>query len=123
MNEEIIKKVEQAKKLLEECLNIISQLENKVGKNQPQKKIKNKYSKTSGEDLHPPVKILIKNNFFEEAKIDLDVVSELQKKLLTKKKPLRSSVVNVMRKMVREGILERTEILKGKKILIAYKKL
>lgn len=75
-----------------------------------------------GEDLHPPIEKLLKNSFFKGAKIDIDVVTELQKKLLTNKKPLRASVVNVLRSMVRSGILERTEVVKGKKTLIGYVK-
>jgi hypothetical protein len=73
-----------------------------------------------GEDLHPPIEKLLKNSFFKGVRIDTDVVTELQKKLLTNKKPLRASVVNVLRSMVRSGILERTEVVKGKKTLIGY---
>ncbi|MCH7730871.1 DEAD/DEAH box helicase family protein, partial [Patescibacteria group bacterium] len=77
--------------------------------------------KSKAEDLVPQVKQLLQDGFFKEAKIDLDVISELQRRLLTRKKPLRASVVNVLRKMVRDGILERTEITRDKKILIVYK--
>lgn len=75
-----------------------------------------------GEDLHPPIQKLFDSGFFNEARIDLDVVSELQKKLLTRKKPLRSSVVNVLRKLVRDEVLERTEVVRNEKKLIAYNK-
>jgi len=81
----------------------------------------NSNKKGKGEDLFPPIQTLVKNDFFKDEKIDLDVVLELQRKLLTQKKPLRASVVNVLRRMVRGGILERTEIVRGKKTLIAYK--
>lgn len=73
-----------------------------------------------GEDLHPPIQKLLDSGFFNEARIDLDAVSELQKKLLTRKKPLRASVVNVLRKLVRDGALERTEIVRNERKLIAY---
>lgn len=79
-------------------------------------------SKSKGEDLYAPIQRLVQDNFFKEARTDLDVVSELQRRLLTRKKPLRASVVNVMRKMVRDGILERIEVIRNKRTLIAYKK-
>ncbi|HEY4506931.1 MAG TPA: hypothetical protein VJH71_02090 [Candidatus Paceibacterota bacterium] len=79
--------------------------------------------RTAAEDLFVPVNKLSQDGFFKAAKIDLDVVAELQRKLLTRKKPLRASVVNVLRKMVRRGILERVEFIKDKKTLIAYKNL
>ncbi|MEX2013962.1 MAG: hypothetical protein WD896_01250 [Parcubacteria group bacterium] len=73
-----------------------------------------------GEGLHPPIQKLFDSGFFNEARIDLDVVSELQKKLLTRKKPLRASVVNVLRNFVRDGMLERADIVRNEKKLIAY---
>ncbi|OGY26703.1 MAG: hypothetical protein A2Z11_04265 [Candidatus Woykebacteria bacterium RBG_16_43_9] len=87
---------------------------------QEEKKVR-KPIKSKAEDLTPPVKKLFDEGFFKEAKIDLGVVDELKNRLLTKKKPLRASVVNVLRKMVREGFLERATIARGKKSLIAYK--
>jgi len=74
-----------------------------------------------GEDLSAPIHQLLQKSFFNEAKVDLDVVSALQKKLLTKKKPLRASVVNVLRSMVREGSLERVDTVIDGKERIAYK--
>ena len=73
-----------------------------------------------GEDLHPPIQKLFDSGFFDEARIDLDVVVELQKRLMTHKKPLRASVVNVLRSMVRTGSLERTQVTRDEKTLIAY---
>lgn len=80
--------------------------------------VKNK--KERNEDLIAPIRKLCDGGFFNIPKIDLEVLSELQKKLLTKKKPLRASLVNVLRKMTRKEVLERVEIVKGKKKLIAY---
>ena len=87
---------------------------------QEEKKVR-KPIKNKAEDLTPPIKKLFDEGFFKEAKVDLEVVDELKNRLLTKKKPLRASVVNVLRKMVREGLLERTTTAKGNKSLIAYK--
>ncbi len=118
----------QFQKILDQLENHekrISLLEGSEVKNFP-KKIpvddKRKRTKGKGEDLHAPIQRLIQDDFFKEVRTDLDVVSELQRRLLTHKKPLRASVVNVMRKMVREGILERTEVIRDERTLIAYKK-
>lgn len=75
-----------------------------------------------GEDLHLPIQKLHASGFFNDAKIDLDVVSELQRKLMTRKTPLRASVVNVLRNLVRDGVLERVEVTRNEKELIAYMK-
>ena len=64
---------------------------------------------------------LFDSSFFKEPRIDMEVFSELQKRLLTKKKPLRSSIVNVLRDMVRKDLLERIDVVRGKKKLIGYK--
>ncbi len=77
--------------------------------------------KGKAEDLKLPIQKLFDGGFFKEAKIDKDVFSELQKKLLTRQKPLRSSVVNALRDMVRKEILERVDVVQGKKVLIGYK--
>jgi len=101
----------------------IHSLENIESKKVPKKesaKNMRKRSKARGEDLLPPIQGLVQGGFFEEARVDLDVVSELQRRLLTRKKPLRASVVNVLRRLVRVGSLDRTEITRNKKTLIAY---
>jgi len=77
--------------------------------------------KNKAEDLRAPIQKLFDFGFFKEAKIDMDVFSELQKKLLTKQKPLRSSIVNVLRDMVRKEILERVDVVRGERTLIGYK--
>lgn len=120
---------EQINKILAQLINHearISALENTGLKNAPKtesatKTQKRPKGKGRGEDLFPPIERLVQDGFFREAKIDLDVVSELQRRLLTHRKPLRASIVNAMRRMVREGILERMEIVRNEKTLIAYK--
>jgi hypothetical protein len=77
--------------------------------------------KGKAEDLKAPIMKLFDSGFFKEAKIDTEVSSELQRKLLTKQKPLRSSIVNVLRDMVRKELLERIEVIREKKKLIGYK--
>lgn len=86
-----------------------------------EKPLKKAKKKSKAEDLKAPIMKLFESGFFKEAKIDTDVSSELQRKLLTKQKPLRSSIVNVLRSMVRKELLERTEVIQGKKKLIGYK--
>lgn len=107
---------------LEDCEKRIKVLEgNKIkGRSQKNSTHLGKKTKKKAEDLNPPIQKLLKEGFFREAKIDKDVVTELQKRLLTRKTPLRASVVNVLRKLVREEILERTGIIKDKKQVIAY---
>jgi hypothetical protein len=77
--------------------------------------------KNKAEDLKVPIMKLFDSGFFKEPKIDMEVFSELQKRLLTKQKPLRSSIVNVLRDMVRKDLLERVDVIRGKKKLIGYK--
>ena len=77
--------------------------------------------KNKAEDLKVPIMKLFDSGFFKEPKIDMEVFSELQKRLLTKQKPLRSSIVNVLRDMVRKDLLERFDVIREKKKLIGYK--
>lgn len=77
--------------------------------------------KEKGVDLHRPIRSLYDAGFFRDGKNDLDVIQELQKRLMTTKKPLRSSVVNVLRKMVSEGQLNRDYVTKDKKSILLYK--
>lgn len=77
--------------------------------------------KNKAEDLKVPIMKLFDSYFFKEPRIDMEVFSELQKRLLTKQKPLRSSIVNVLRDMVRKDLLERIDVIHGKKKLIGYK--
>ena len=77
--------------------------------------------KGRAEDLKVPIMKLFDSGFFKEPRIDMDVLSELQKRLLTKQKPLRPSIVNVLRGMVRKDLLERADVVREKKKLIGYK--
>ena len=118
----LLQKLNQAQTLLTECVEILEQKDAEPRKVSKKRSAKNRRQQSKRvEDLSPPIQGLIQSGFFKEAKIDLEVVSELQRKLLTKKKPLRASVVNVLRKFVRKGVLDRIEITKDKKTLIAYK--
>lgn len=81
----------------------------------------NKKKKSKGVDLSQPIKKLYDNKFFSDCKTDLDVKSKLELDLLTDKSPKRSSIANVLRKMVKTGLLTRDKISKGKKTIIGYK--
>ena len=78
-------------------------------------------TKNKDEDLFPPIQKLLKDGFFAEWRTDLEVCNTLTLKLLTKKTPLRASVVNVLRAMVKKGLLTREKIQKGKRFVLAYK--
>ena len=77
--------------------------------------------KSKGIDLTQPIKKLYDDKFFSDSKTDLDVKDKLELDLLTEKTPKRSSIVNVLRKMVKDGLLTRDKILKGKRTIIGYK--
>jgi hypothetical protein len=81
----------------------------------------NKKKKSNGVDLSQPIKKLYDNKFFSDCKTDLDVKDKLELDLLTDKSPKRSSIANVLRKMVKTGLLTRDKITKGKKTIIGYK--
>ena len=120
-----MKDLKEIKKILQDHEKRIRALESGKVTNTTKKKPTDdskKRPKGKGEDLYASIQRLVQDNFFKEARTDLDVVSELQRRLLTRKKPLRASVVNVLRKMVREGVLERTEATRNERTLIAYKK-
>ncbi|MDQ3076254.1 MAG: hypothetical protein M3Q34_03950 [bacterium] len=123
MSKEQIKKIFEQLATHEERIGVLENVEGKKKASgiRPVAKVQ-KQSKGKAEDLHLPIQQLIQKDFFKDAKIDLDVVNELQKKLLTRKKPLRASVVNVLRTMIRNDVLERVDVVIGKKTLIAYKK-
>ncbi|MDD5760737.1 MAG: hypothetical protein PHF45_01635 [Candidatus Pacebacteria bacterium] len=78
-------------------------------------------TRNKGEDLFPPIEKLLKDGFFAEWRTDIEVCNTLTLKLLTKKTPLRASVVNVLRAMVKKGLLIREKIQKGKRFILAYK--
>lgn len=80
-----------------------------------------KAKREKGVDLSGPIKSLHEAGFFKEGKIDLDVAKELQLRLLTSKKPIRTSIVNVLRRMVTKGLLTRNPVTKDKQTILLYK--
>lgn len=117
----ILAKLESHEARIGAIENIVQKKSTKVGHGIGEKKQSQRKGK--GDDLSAPVQKLLQGGYFKEARVDLDVVFELQRKLMTRKTPLRASVVNVLRNMVREDVLERTEVTRDGKILIAYIKL
>lgn len=110
--EQINKQIFERLKKLEQAVFVDKIIEN------PPKTVKRK---NKAEDLKVPIMKLFDSSFFKEPRIDMEVFSELQKRLLTKKKPLRSSIVNFLRDMVRKDLIERIDVVRGKKKLIGYK--
>ncbi len=109
---------------LEDHEKRIFALESKVIKDFGTVPVEKKYkakAKNKGEDLFPPIQKLLKDGFFAEWRTDLEVCSALALKLLTRKTPLRASVVNVLRAMVKKGLLTREKIQKDKRSILAYK--
>ena len=80
-----------------------------------------KLSRDKGEDLFPSIQKLFKDGFFKNWQTDLEVCNTLIVNLLTKKRPLRASVVNVLRAMVKKGVLVRDKVQKNKRQVFAYK--
>ena len=119
--EKIIKIVDQIQEGLEEIKKKIgfSVVSEKVAKKE--KVELNKKKKSKGIDLSQPIKKLYDDNFFSDCKTDLNVKDKLELDLLTNKSPQRSSIANVLRKMVKTGLLTRDKITKGKKTIIGYK--
>ena len=64
--------------------------------------------------------LLHERDFFEEGKTDNEVADELQKSLLTQKKPKRASVTNVLRSMVAKNLLYRQKINRGGRNILGY---
>ena len=119
--EKIIKIVNQIQAGLDEIKREFGSSEDfvaEVKKNKP--KLGGK-KKSKGIDLTQPIKKLYEDKFFSDSKTDLDVKDKLELDLLTEKSPKRSSIMNVLRKMVKDGLLTRDKILKGKRTIIGYK--
>lgn len=119
--EKIIKIVGQIQDGLDEIkkeLGVSNTLTEEIKENKP--KLSGK-KKNKSIDLAQPIKKLYDDNFFSDCKTDLDVKDKLELDLLTEKSPKRSSIVNVLRKMVKIGLLTRDKISKGKKTIIGYK--
>jgi hypothetical protein len=82
---------------------------------------KNGPHKNRGENLFPPINKILEKGFFKDYRTDKDVCEKLKLDLLTKKRPLRASVVNVLRAMVKKDLLSREKIQIGKRQVLAYK--
>jgi len=78
--------------------------------------------RSKGENLFPPIEKLLEEGFFNEWRSDVEVCKQLVLRLLTKKKPLRPSVVNVLRAKVKNETLVREKIQKEKRNVLSYKK-
>lgn len=114
----IISEIRDSLDQIENELNVSGISKKEIRKDKPKtnKKIRNK-----GIDLTQPIKKLYDGKFFSDYKTDLDVKNKLELDLLTEKSPRRSSIVNVLRKMVKTGLLVRNKILRDKKTVIGYK--
>jgi len=106
---------------LEDHEKRIRALEGRKGKDAPLRERRKTDTRNKGEDLFPPIQKLLKDGFFAEWRTDIEVCNILVLKLLTKKTPLRASVVNVLRAMVKKGSLTREKTQKGKRSVLAYK--
>jgi hypothetical protein len=118
--EKILKIINQVRDNLNEIegeLNIVGVSKKEIQKNKPQTNKK----RNKGIDLTQPIKKLYDDKFFSDHQTDLDVKNKLELDLLTDKSPKRPSIVNVLRKMVKSGLLVRGKISKGKKTIIGYK--
>ena len=112
MNQEEINK--QIFERLEKLEGVVFATEKKTIKKKPAAK------RTKGIDLSIPILKLHSEGFFKNGRTDVEVCQELHLKLMTPKKPLRSSVVNVLRSMVKKGLLNREKIKKDKKVVLSY---
>mgnify|MGYP001575581284 CR=1 FL=1 len=112
MNQEEINK--QIFERLEKLEGVVFATEKKAIKKEPTKR-------TKGIDLNIPISKLLSEGFFKSGRTDIEVCQELRLKLMTSKKPLRSSVVNVLRAMVKKGLLMREKMQKEKRTVLIYK--
>ena len=120
--DKILKYINQIENAILELKKIIGTKEarleklTKIKKNRIEERQKDKSI-----DLTQPIRRLFDENFFSDYKTDVDVVKELRIKLLTTKTPKRASVTNVLRRMVKNGLLNREKIASGKRKILAYK--
>lgn len=119
--EKISKMINQIRDNLDEIENELNISEISKKETQKDKPKANKKKRNKGIDLTPPIKKLYDSKFFSDYKTDLDVKSKLELDLLTEKSPRRSSIVNVLRKMVKSNLLVRNKISRDKKTVIGYK--
>jgi len=119
--EKIIKIVNQIQAGLDEIKREFGSSKDFVAEAKKNKPKLSGKKKSKGIDLTQPIKKLYDDKFFSDSKTDLDAKDKLELDLLTEKSPKRSSIVNVLRKMVKDGLLTRDKILKGKRTIIGYK--
>jgi len=74
-----------------------------VGKVKNKKRIVRRAKMT---DLKTPITELYNNGFFDNEKMDNDVIKKLREQVLSST-PKRASVSNVLRRLVKKGLLER----------------
>lgn len=121
--EKVLKSISQIENAVLELKKEIGVDETEIEKSIKMKKRKvKKHRKGSSINLIQPIRKLFEENFFSDYKKDVDVLKELKTKLLTTKTPKRASVTNVLRKMVKNGLLNREKIISGKRKVLAYKK-
>ena len=120
--------IEKISKIINQIRDNLDGIENELNISEISKKgIQKDKPKTDrkkrnkGIDLTPPIKKLYDSKFFSDYKTDLDVKNKLELDLLTEKSPRRSSIVNVLRKMVKNDLLVRNKIMRDKKTIIGYK--
>lgn len=121
MNTEKISKIlGQIEEEIKDIRKEIGNPKNSKGEN-PTKENSKLKRKNKSVDLLQPIRALYNDNFFANHKADLDVKEKLELDLLTDKTPKRASIVNVLRKMVKDGLLIREKIKKDKKTTFCYK--
>jgi len=119
--EKIIKIVSQIQEGLDEIKKELGHSAISDGKVKEEKNKQSRKKKSKSVDLSQPIRKLYDNKFFTDCRTDLDVKDKLELDLLTDKSPKRSSIANVLRKMVKTELLTRDKISKGKKTIIGYK--
>lgn len=70
-------------------------------------------------NLETPIKTLYDKGFFSTRRKDTDIVQKLKEKVLTPSAK-RSSVANVLRNFVKKDLLDREQIVEGKKKIWVY---
>jgi hypothetical protein len=115
---------EKILKLINQIENGLVQLKIELGLEIGNRIKKTRRVKTKGKklNLEMPIKTLLGEGFFSEWRKDTDVVQKLKEKILTPRNLRRSSVTNVLRRFFAKGLLDRKEIIEGKKKVLVYKK-
>lgn len=117
----------------EKILKYINQIENslaqlkvelglELGEKEKTRKSITRKTKSKKLNLEIPIKTLIGDGFLSDWKKDINVVQKLKEKILTPRTLRRSSVTNVLRRFFDKGLLDRKEVMEGKKKVLVYKK-